>query len=87
MYGCRLRIKDINFAYNNVYIYDSKSQKHRVLPLPKKIIEELKIQIEDTRRVHQEDLSNGFGYVNLPYGLEKSIQTHTSNSYGNTYLV
>lgn len=42
MYGCglrmsellNLRIKDIDFSYNKVYIWDSKSQKDRTVPLP-----------------------------------------------------
>lgn len=45
MYGCGLRmsellnirIKDIDFGYNKLYIWDSKSQKDRIVPLPLKI--------------------------------------------------
>ena len=45
MYGCglrmsellSLRIKDIDFGYDKVYIFDSKSQKDRVVPLPQKL--------------------------------------------------
>jgi integron integrase len=79
MYGCglrmnellRLRVKDIDFGFENIYIWDSKSQKDRIVPLPKTLKEELKIQIDEVERIHQEDLSSGFGYVNLPNGLEK----------------
>ena len=53
MYGCglrmsellNLRIKDIDFSYDKVYIWDSKSQKDRTIPLPIKIKDELKWSI------------------------------------------
>jgi len=79
MYGCglrmnellRLRIKDIDFGFDNIYIWDSKSQKDRILPLPQSLKDDLKIQIDAVEKIHQEDLSKGFGYVNLPHGLER----------------
>ena len=66
-----MRIKDIDFGFDNVYIYDSKSQKDRVVPLPQKIKDDLKTHIEEIRKIHKKDLSKGFGYVHLPYGLER----------------
>jgi len=71
MYGCGLRMNEIDFGFKNVYIWDSKSQKDRVLPLPNSLEEDLKIQVDNVYRIHQEDLSKGFGYVNLPNGLER----------------
>lgn len=79
MYGCglrmnellRLRIKDIDFGFDKVYIWDGKSQQDRVLPLPQKIKEDLQIHIENVRKTHKQDTVNGFGYVNLPFALDK----------------
>ena len=79
MYGCGLRmsevlnirIKDIDFGYDKVYIWDSKSQKDRTIPLPLKIKDELKIQIQKVKEIHNKDLSDGYGSVSLPYNLEK----------------
>ena len=79
MYGCglrmnellRLRVKDIDFGYGNIYIFDSKSQKDRILPLPQKIKDDLQTQIQIIQRLHEEDILKGFGYVNLPQGLER----------------
>lgn len=79
MYGCglrmsellRLRIKDVDFGLQNLYIWDSKSQKDRIVPLPKSIVEDLKIHIDGVRKVHHQDLENGYGYTILPYGLER----------------
>jgi integron integrase len=82
LYGCglrikealRLRIKDIDFTYNNIYIYDSKSQKDRIVPLPLKIKERLKQQIIRVQTVHKKDLKDGYGSVYLPYAITKKYQ-------------
>jgi integron integrase len=79
MYGCGLRmsevqtirIKDIDFGFNKLYIWDSKSLKDRTIPLPLKIKDELKIQIEKVKELHQKDLEDGFGSVYIPYALER----------------
>jgi len=54
MYGCglrmnealSLRIKDIDFGFNKIYIWDSKSLKDRTIPLPLKLQQQLLSQIE-----------------------------------------
>ena len=56
LYGCGLRVKDIDFEYDNIYIYVSKSLKDRVLPLPLKIKTQLKEQISRVKTIHQKDL-------------------------------
>lgn len=79
MYGCglrmkellNLRIKDIDFGFDNVYIFDSKSQSDRTLPLPNKIKDEIKLHIDDVRRIHTDDLGKGYGLVKLPNRLER----------------
>jgi integron integrase len=77
LYGCglrmnellRLRVKDIDFGFDKVYVWDGKSQKDRVIPLPQKIKEDLQMQIEFVKNVHRKDLEEGFGFVNLPFAL------------------
>jgi len=81
MYGCGLRmsellnirIKDIDFGYDKLYIWDSKSQKDRTVPLPLKIKDELKLQILKVHEIHQQDIINGYGTVELPYQLDKKF--------------
>jgi integron integrase len=81
MYGCGLRmkevqnirIKDIDFGFDKIYIWDSKSLKDRTLPLPLKIKEELKIQVQKVKELHQKDLNDGFGSVYIPYALERKF--------------
>ena len=79
MYGCGLRmseaqnirIKDVDFGFHKIYIWDSKSLKDRTLPLPHKIKDELKIQIAKVKELHEQDLQDGYGSVYIPYALEK----------------
>lgn len=81
MYGCGLRmsevqnirIKDIDFGFDKIYIWDSKSLKDRTVPLPLKIKDELKIQLEKVKELHQKDLTDGFGSVYIPYALERKF--------------
>ena len=79
MYGCglrmnealNLRIKDIDFGFDKVYIWDSKSLKDRTVPLPQKLKERLKVQVQKVEELHQKDLSDGYGTVYMPYALER----------------
>ncbi len=81
MYGCGLRmnevqnirVKDIDFGYEKIYIWNSKSLKDRTLPMPKKIKQELIIQVERVRELHAKDLHDGFGGVYIPYALERKF--------------
>jgi integron integrase len=79
MYGCglrmqealNLRIKDIDFGFDKVYIWDSKSLKDRTVPLPQAIKQRLKAQVEYVEQLHAKDMVDGYGSVYLPYALER----------------
>jgi len=79
MYGCglrmqealNLRIKDIDFGFEKVYIFDSKSMTDRTLPLPSSLNERLLLQVQKVELLHEKDLAAGFGTVYLPYAIEK----------------
>ena len=79
MYGCGLRmnealnirVKDIDFGFDKVYIWDSKSLKDRTVPLPQKIKERLKVQVGIVEELHKKDVADGYGTVYLPYALER----------------
>jgi integron integrase len=79
LYGCglrikealRLRVKDIDFSYDNIYIYDSKSDTDRIVPLPLKLKDRLRQQIIRVQTLHTKDLKDGFGNVYLPHAISK----------------
>ena len=79
MYGCglrmnealSLRIKDIDFGFDKVYIWDSKSLKDRTVPLPLKLKQRLLAQVDYVDTIHKKDLKDGYGSVFLPFALEK----------------
>ncbi|NPA74357.1 MAG: integron integrase [Epsilonproteobacteria bacterium] len=81
MYGCGLRmsevlnirVKDIDFGYEKVYIWDSKSMKDRTLPLPQSLKEELTAQVKKVEALHAKDIKDGYGSVYLPYAIDRKF--------------
>lgn len=71
MEALRLRVKDIDFHYNQIIVRYGKGAKDRVTMLPASLKDPLRNQIKNARSIHQSDLSEGFGAVYLPYALEK----------------
>ena len=79
MYGCglrmneviKLRVKDIDLGFDKVYIWDSKSLKDRVIPLPMKLKKRIEVQIEAVCELHKKEVENGNGSVYLPFALDK----------------
>ena len=69
LYGCglrvnellRLRIKDIDFGFDKVYVWNGKSQQDGALPLPQKIKEDLEMHIENVLKRTSKIL------LNLPF--------------------
>lgn len=66
-----LRIKDIDFGYNQIRVRDSKGEKDRSTMLPQKIVQALNDHLIKVKAIHEEDLKNGFGTVYLPYAIDK----------------
>ena len=58
MYGCGLRmnealnirVKDLDFGFDKIYIWDSKSLKDRTVPLPQTLKVKLLEQVERVRQ-------------------------------------
>ncbi|GAB4477318.1 MAG: integron integrase [Elainellaceae cyanobacterium] len=69
--GLRLRVKDIDFAQQQIVVRDGKGSKSRVTMLPSSVASELRDHLVGVQRQHQQDLSRGFGFVNLPFALER----------------
>ncbi len=66
-----LRVKDIDFGRKLIVVRDGKGMKDRITLLPDKLILPLQNQLKYARLIHQQDLSQGFGRVYLPYALDR----------------
>ncbi|MEH6544451.1 MAG: integron integrase [Porticoccaceae bacterium] len=66
-----LRIKDIDFDSNNIFVRAGKGNKDRTTMLPQKLISQLKRQIQQVERLHEQDIEDGFGEVYLPNALAR----------------
>jgi integron integrase len=67
----RLRVKDIDFEYQQITVRDGKGSKDRVTMLPASSIEPLCYQLQKAKSLHQQDLAMGYGEVELPYALAR----------------
>ncbi len=70
----RLRIKDIEFNYNQIIVRDTKGKVDRVTLLPSSIHKTLKSHLEKVKALHESDVKEGFGRVYLPYALERKYK-------------
>jgi len=80
-----LRVKDIDFGYNQIRVRDSKGEKDRSTMLPQKIVHPLKEHLIKVKAIHEEDLKNGFGTVYLPYAIERKYPKAKSE-WGRQYV-
>lgn len=79
LYGCgmrlmeciRLRILDVDFDYRQIVIREGKGKKDRVVPIPEKLISDLKHQILQTTVMHNDDLKQNIAQVYLPQALSR----------------
>ena len=82
LYGCglrlfeclRLRVHCLNFDAGILTVHDGKGQKDRTLPLPERIIPELKMHLESLKDLHQQDLDRKYTGVFLLNALEQKYK-------------
>ena len=67
----RLRIHDVDFGQNLIFIRGGKGGKDRTSILPQNIRDELQRHIEAVKILHHQDLEEGFGEVYLPEALNR----------------
>ncbi|MEE9343725.1 MAG: integron integrase [Gammaproteobacteria bacterium] len=67
----RLRIQDIDFEYGRIHVHQAKGKKDRYVPLPDRLVAELKAQIIKAQALHTKDLEAGYGEVVLPGALHR----------------
>ena len=64
-----LRVKDIDFPTGQVLVRQGKGHKDRVTLLPQVIVDPLRIHLVRVSELHQRDLQDGAGMVDLPGAL------------------
>ena len=75
----RLRVKDLDFGLRQIVVRDGKGKKDRAVPMPQILIPALQAQLEVAKKVHQNDLMDGFGE-----GSPASIPTLHGSGPGST---
>jgi integron integrase len=67
----RLRVKDIDFGQNLIFVRGSKGNKDRTTILPQTVKGILEKHLGETKKLHDKDLAGGYGEVYLPDALER----------------
>ena len=62
----KLRVKDVDFGYSQILVRDGKGGKDRVTMLPTPIVEPLQAHLVRVKALHERDLVDGCGDVELP---------------------
>jgi integrase len=78
----QLRIKDVDFAANQLVVRSGKGAKDRVTMLPTAAKTRLLAQIEAVRRQHRVDLEAGAGWVAVPERWRGNTRTPDASSAG-----
>jgi len=69
--GLRVRVKDMDFGGNQLTVRSGKGQKDRVTMLASTIKEPLRRHLEVVRLQHEQDLTRGAGWVEMPLALAR----------------
>lgn len=67
----RLRVKDVDFAANQIVVRSGKGDKDRVTLLPAAVKNGLVSHLDVVREQHRRDVANGAGWVELPAALAR----------------
>jgi integron integrase len=67
----RLRVKDVDFERHQITVRDTKGNEDRVTMLPQTIAPWLRKHLVTVKQLHEADLANGYGTVELPYALAR----------------
>ena len=67
----RLRVQDVDFARNEITVRDGKGAQDRITMLPQSLVAPLRKHLEEVKTLHEQDLSDGWGRVEMPYALDR----------------
>ena len=68
---CRLRVKDIDFAVNTIFVRSGKGDNDRSTMLPSAVKNRLQKHLEGVKRLHENDIALGYGDIYLPNALSR----------------
>lgn len=71
MEALRLRVKDVDFARNEIVVRNGKGGRDRRTVLPASLVPPLQAEVERVRALHARDLAAGHGAVWLPDALAR----------------
>jgi integron integrase len=69
MEALRLRVHDLDVQRLEITVRDGKGGKDRRTMLPARVAEKLQAHLQEVRRLHRQDLADGYGRVRLPHAL------------------
>jgi len=65
------RTRHYDFDYSQITVRDSKANKDRVTMPPDRLEEPLRRHLEKVRKLHEQDLRDGYREVSLPCALAR----------------
>ncbi|MBC7781168.1 MAG: integron integrase [Proteobacteria bacterium] len=83
--GLRLRSKDIDLIRREIIVREGKGNKDRVTVLPENLVLPLREQLMKARRLHSQDVDEGFGDVYMPDALARKFPA-SSRAWGWQYV-
>ena len=70
---CRLRVKDVDLARNQIMVRCGKGDKDRATMLPRAVKADLATHLERVHPQHAADIAGGAGWVELPGALARKL--------------
>lgn len=81
----RLRVQNLDFERNLIYVRGAKGNKNRTTLFPRSIQLEMHHQLEKVKHSHNEDLAQGYGGVYMPDALDRKY-THAAQEFRWQYV-
>ena len=67
----RLRVQHLDFDSRTIHVRDGKGAKDRTTMLPAALVDPLRLHLRAVKTIHQRDLADGWGKVQMPNALER----------------
>ncbi|HVO67830.1 MAG TPA: integron integrase [Syntrophales bacterium] len=81
----RLRVRDIDFDTNTIFVRSEKGGRDRTTILPSTVKDRLKEHLKAMKLIHEDDLAKGYGEVQLPEAVSHKY-TKSGNEWAWQYV-